>query len=167
MKFSIGLLGLLLIGGWTAARGEHARIDLRVMQYDPGTGQLKSQATASADAEPPVGGVNARPLLKVKANDPLILQFIYTNTYPHGNVKGAGVSYFVVREDKIKQKQLPDLTKDVVTRGRFDLNFKPHCRVGARVQFTIPTPGIYLLRVQSENTNSDHEHFSAIDLQVE
>jgi hypothetical protein len=62
---------------------------------------------------------------------------------------------------------LPDLSKGVVTEGRFKSNFKPKCRVGARVAFTIKEPGIYLLRVDTSNTNSDHEHFSAIDVQVE
>jgi len=55
----------------------------------------------------------------------------------------------------------------MVTKGQFKLNFKPKTRVGARVAFTIPEPGIYMLRVDTLNTSSDHEHFSAIDLQVE
>jgi hypothetical protein len=39
--------------------------------------------------------------------------------------------------------------------------------VGARVAFRVPEPGVYLLRVDSFHTNSDHEHFAAIDLQAE
>jgi hypothetical protein len=105
--------------------------------------------------------------LKVKANDPLVLQFIFINTYPHGDIKDVTVKYFVAPQEKLRQKELPDLTKGVVTQGRFTLNFKPKCRVGARVAFTIRTPGIYLLRIQTANTKSDHEHFAAIDLLVE
>ncbi len=30
----------------------------------------------------------------------------------------------------------------------------------------IDTPGVYLIRVETRNTQSDHEHFSAIDLVV-
>jgi len=59
------------------------------------------------------------------------------------------------------------LRDDVVTQGRFTLNYKPKCRVGARQSFIIKEPGSYLLRVQTENTDSDHEHFSAIDILVE
>ena len=59
------------------------------------------------------------------------------------------------------------MDKNVVAMGQFHSNFKPKCRVGARVAFTVREPGVYLLRVDSFNTNSDHEHFSAIDLQVE
>jgi hypothetical protein len=77
------------------------------------------------------------------------------------------VRYFVVRADKAGQKNVPDLKKGTVTQGRFQMNFKPKCRVGARVTFAVKDPGVYLLRVQTANTNSDHEHFSAIDLQVE
>jgi hypothetical protein len=158
------LLALALSGG--AARAEHASIDLRVARLDPETGLVKEEVSAFADTEPPQGGVKPRPLLEVKAHDRLALQFYFTNTYPHGETKGVTVAYFVVREEKARQKALPDLTKGVVTRGRFLMNFKPNCRVGARVLFTAPEPGLYLLRVQSENTQSDHEHFAAIDLSV-
>jgi len=148
-------------------RAEHASIDLRAYHLDPATRNIISQSSATADEDPPQGGLNPRPLLKVKAKEPLVLQFIYRNTYPHGDVKDVSVRYFVVREEKARQKTLPDIKTGTVTQGRFDLNFKLGSKVGARVEFTIPKPGIYLLRVQSEKTRSDHEHFAAIDLQVE
>jgi hypothetical protein len=153
---------------WPAVtRAEHANIDLRVYHLDPASRKIVGQQSATADEDPPQGGVNPRPLLKVKAKEPLVLQFIYKNTYPHGDVKDVSVRYFVVREEKVRQKILPDIKAGTVTQGRFDLNFKLGSKVGARVEFTIPKAGIYLLRVQSEKTKSDHEHFAAIDLQVE
>lgn len=162
------LLALFILGAWPlAAWAEHANIDLRVMRLDPKSVKSLGDAKASADEEPPAGGVNPRPLFKVKAGEPLAMQFILTNTYPHGNLKDVTVRYFVVRADKAGQKTVPDLDKGTVTQGRFKMNFKPKCRVGARVTFTVKDPGVYLLRVQTANTNSDHEHFSAIDLQVE
>jgi hypothetical protein len=150
-----------------AVRAEHAQIDLRLVRVDPASGLSAEETEAHADQEPPPGGVNPRPLAKVKAGEPLVLQFVLTNTYPHGENKDVGVHYYVVREEKPRQKQLPDLSKGTVTEGRFKMNFKPKCRVGARVAFTIKEPGLYLLRVDTSNTNSDHEHFSAIDVQVE
>jgi hypothetical protein len=150
-----------------AGRAEHANIDLRLIRLDPDTGRSIEETTASADTEPPAGGVNRRPLAKVKAGEPLALQFFLTNTYPHGDIKDVGVRYYVVREDKPRQKQLPDLSRGTVVEGKFKMNFKPKCRVGARVAFTIHEPGTYLLRVETHNTDSDHEHFSAIDVQVE
>jgi hypothetical protein len=165
---TLALLGLLTCT-WTAT-AEHANITLRVClasDYDAASGQMRDEVTAASDQEPPLGGHNARPLFKVKAGEPLFLQFFYTNTYPHGLTKDAQVRYFVAREEKVRQKTLPDLSKGTVTQGAFHLNFKPKGMVGAQVNFTIREPGIYLLRVEGANTNSDHEHFSAIDIQVE
>jgi hypothetical protein len=147
--------------------GEHADIVLKVFRLDPDTGLTRDESIAYSDQEPPGGGVKARPLFKVKAKDSLVLQFILINTYPHGVNKDVTVRYCVVRREKVKQTDVPDFRGGMVTKGQFQLNFKPKTRVGARVAFTVPEPGIYLLRVDTLNTSSDHEHFSAIDLQVE
>jgi hypothetical protein len=149
------------------ARAEHASIDLRVMRLDQETVKEKDEASASVLQEPPGEILDQRPQFKAKAGEPLVLQFILTNTYPHGEKPAVRVRYFVVRESKPKQKNVPDLREGVVTQGRFTLNYKPKCRVGARQIFSIKEPGSYLLRVQTENTDSDHEHFSAIDILVE
>jgi hypothetical protein len=151
----------------TTAQAEHAIIDLRVMRVDPQTGAVKDEASASVLQEPPGENVSQRPQFKAKAGEPLVLQFILTNTYPHGEKKDVRIRYFVVREAKPKQKTVPDLREGVVTQGRFTLNYKPKCRVGARESFTVKEPGAYLLRVQTENTDSDHEHFAAIDILIE
>jgi hypothetical protein len=149
------------------ARAEHASIDLRITHYEPGTGRVINQASSYSDEEPPLGGNNPRPSLKVKAGQPLVVQFFYTNTYPHAETPDVTIRYYVARVDKIGQKTAPDLGKGTITRGSFTLNFKPKARVGARLAFKIPEPGIYLLRVESANSKSDHEHFSAIDVVVE
>jgi hypothetical protein len=167
MRFRFLLALAAALVGQSVLRAEHARIDLTVERVQPTTPGEQSQARASVDVDPPVGGLQERPLLKVKAGEPLVMQFFFTNTYPHGTIKDARVHYFVVRETKVRQKAVPDLKEGVVTQGSFTLNFKPKARVGARVTFKLPKSGVYLLRVQSENTQSDHEHFSAIDLQAE
>ena len=154
---------LVLAASPFSARAEHARIDLRLVHIDPVTGAQGDSVSATADREPPAGGYNDRPVADVKVGEPLELVFFLTNTYPHGVLKDVTVRYYVVREDKAGQKNLPDLKK-TVTEGKFTMNFKPKCRVGAHVAFTIPEPGIYLLRVETLNTASDHEHFSGIDL---
>ncbi len=149
------------------AWAEHAIINLRVMRLDPQSGQTEDEGSASADQEPPRGGHTPRPLFKVKVNEPLALQFILTNTYPHGEHKDVTVRYFVVKEAKARQKEVPSLDEGVVVQGSYKMNFKPKCKVGARVQFTLREPGLYLLRVETANTQSDHEHFSAIDIRAE
>jgi hypothetical protein len=158
----------LALAAWPlAARAEHARIDLKLLRINPTSGAAEEVASARSDQEPPLGGRNERPLATVKAGEELVLQFILTNTYPHGVKKDVTVRYCVVREQKRGQKTVPDLKEGVVTRGDFKMNFKPACRVGARVVFRIKEPGIYLLRVETLNTDSDHEHFSAIDVQAD
>jgi hypothetical protein len=164
-KLQTALLALLFLA--LPVHAEHASIDLRITDYEPGTGKIKGQASSYADEDPPLGGVNPRPMLKVKAKDPLVVQFFYTNTYPHGAIPGAIVRYYVVKVKELRQKTLPDPTHEAITRGSFTLDFKLKTKVGTRLAFTIPDPGIYVLRVESANTGSDHEHFSAIDLVVE
>jgi hypothetical protein len=161
------VLAVLGLTTWAlTARAEHAYIELRVLRVDPDSGKTKDEVSTRADQEPPAGGVIPRPSFKVKAGEPLVLQFFYTNAYPHGLTKDVRIRYFVARADKAGQKTLPVLDH-AVTQGQFHLNFKPKSRVGARVAFTVREAGVYLLRVDSFNTNSDHEHFAAIDLQVD
>lgn len=160
------LIGIIIFTA--AVRAEHAAITLRVIRIDPQAGAEKDEVnTTVVYQDPPGESVDQRPQFKAKAGETLVLQFILTNTYPHGEKQDVRIRYFVVREAKAKQKAVPDLREGVVTQGRFTLNYKPKCRVGARQSFTIKEPGNYLLRVQTENTDSDHEHFSAIDIVVE
>lgn len=156
---TLSVLALLPLAG----HAEHADIDLRVLALD----RSGAEAHASSDQEPPAGGLNPRPLFEAKVNEPLALQFILVNTYPHGELKNVTVRYFVVREAKARQKKVPDLGDGTVTQGRFVVNLKAKGRVGARVRFTLREPGTYLLRVDTANTNSEHEHLAAIDVKAE
>jgi len=166
MKLFYLVACMVVIAGPLSARAEHALIDLKLIRLDPDSGAEGEAVAAHADQEPPAGGRNERPLLKVKAGEPLALEFFLTNTYPHGVKKNVTVRYYVVREEQRGQTRLPNLKEGIVTDGRFTMNFKPGCRVGSRVSFRIKEPGIYLLRIETLNTDSDHEHFSAIDVQV-
>jgi hypothetical protein len=161
----VAVLGLLAWQGMACA--EHAEIALRVARLDPATGATTGEVRSGPDEEPPAGGVKGRPQFKAKAGEPLQLQFIYVNTYPHDVHKDVRIRYYVVHTEKICQKKAPALDKGVVTRGEFQLDFRPKSRVGARTAFTVRAAGVYLLRVESARTKSDHEHFSAIDLVVE
>jgi len=160
-----------------SAQAEHADINLKIISPD-------KTVSATSDRTPPVGGLIRRPVIVVKAGDPLIFQYFLTNIYPHGVLKNVVVRYYIIRIEKVGQKAVPKLPSQsgvpasnkrpldsavdhrVVTQGQVTMNFKPRCRVGARVLFRIKQPGVYLVRVESANTQSDHEHFSAIDLQV-
>jgi hypothetical protein len=76
------------------------------------------------------------------------------------------VHFFIVRQQKPGQKEIPDLKSDVLLESAFDMDFKPGGKAGQRSTVKIETPGAYLVRVETRNTQSDHEHFSAIDLVV-
>jgi len=155
----LATLALLLLSLPRFAQAEHFDIKLVAAGSNGGTQE------SYADQSPPASGLNPRPVFKAKAGN-VTVQFIMTNVYPHGLAKGAGVHYYVVREKDIGQKTLPPLTNPVA-EGTFTFDLKPKARIGVRQHFVIRDAGIYLLRVESLRTQRDHEHFSAIDLQIE
>lgn len=164
LDFNRRLLQLLLLPACLAltppvARAEHAVIKLQVTGSD-------GKQESFADQEPPPGGIKRRPRMTVKHGEPVVFEFVLTNAYPHKQIEGVVVRYFVVRTGTFGAKEVPDLKTSAVTEGKVNMNFKPKCRVGARFNVRIDDPGIYLVRVETQNTQSDHEHFSAIDLQV-
>lgn len=151
------LLGTVLAA---PALAEHARIELVVVGRD-------GQATAHVDQTPPEWGKNPRPVLHVKAGESVKVRFMLTNVYPHKTLSNAVVHLFVAAEAKAGQKELPDLDDSVVLESAFDVDLKPGAKVGQRSTFRVDRPGAYLVRVESRNTGSDHEHFAAIDLIVD
>ena len=146
---------------WPAlACAEHFDIKLSAARADGATQQ------AFADQSPPAGGLNPRPVLKARVGDKITIQFIMTNVYAHASAPDAGVRYYVVREKEIGQKTVPAL-QNVTVEGSFNFDLKPKARIGARQRIAISEPGNYLLRVESLRTQREHEHFAAIDIQVQ
>jgi hypothetical protein len=154
-------LGAMALGGVSASsvRAEHAKIELEVATP-------RDQVTAYVDQTPPEWGKNPRPVLKARTKEPIRIQFLLTNVYPHKTLENAVVHFFIVRQQKPGQKELPDLKGDVVLESAFDMDFKPGGKAGQRTTVKIDEPGAYLVRVETRNTQSDHEHFAAIDLVV-
>jgi hypothetical protein len=150
-------LALVLIP--SLARAEHFDIKLTATSPD-GTSK-----EAFADQTPPVGGLNPRPVLRAHPGDTIVFQFIMTNVYAHAFAHDAGVRFFVVRERELGQKDVPAL-ENLTAEGSFTFNLKPGGRIGTKERVVISDPGIYLLRVESQRTQRDHEHFAAIDLEV-
>jgi hypothetical protein len=144
-----------------SAMGEHFDITLIAAGPDGTTRQ------AFSDQDPPQGGLNPRPVLRARVGDRITIQFIMTNVYPHGTGRNAGVHYFVVRERELGQKAVPMLTDEVIIEGTFTFDLKPQARIGTRQSLVISEPGNYLVRTESQRTQRDHEHFSAIDLQIQ
>jgi hypothetical protein len=142
------------------ARGEHAKINLEVST-------AREHVTAFVDQTPPEWGKNPRPVLRAKVNEPIKIQVLLTNVYPHKTLENVVVHFYIAKERKVGQNELPDLKGDIVIETAFDMDFKPGGKAGQRSTVKIETAGIYLVRIETRNTQSDHEHFAAVDLVVE
>ena len=154
------LLGLGFLAWSTSAFAEHAKITLDVIAPN-------AQQTAFVDQTPPAYGKNPRPVLKAKAGEPIKINWMLTNVYPHKTLENVVVHFFVVRVNKVGSKDAPDLNSEMITETAFEMDFKPGAKSGQKNTLKINEPGVYLVRVETRQTNSDHEHFSAIDLVIE
>lgn len=161
MRLCVGtaLVALALGLRPTPVNAEHAKITLDVSTNH-------DKATANVDQTPPDWGKNPRPVLKVQAGETIRVQCVFTNVYPHKTLENVVVHLFIARQDKVGQHELPDLTGDVVSETAFEIDLKPGAKAGQRSTLSIDRPGVYLVRIESRNTGSDHEHFAAIDLVV-
>lgn len=152
------------IGVWLLLAGsgfaEHAKITLEVTAP-------KEKESAFMDQTPPASGKNPRPVVHARVGEPIRVQWLMTNVYPNKVLKDVVVHFFVARQEKAGQKDLPDISgPDVVQESAFDMDFRPGGHAGGRMTFRIDAPGTYLIRVETKNTQSDHEHFSAVDLVI-
>jgi hypothetical protein len=151
---------LLLLALAPAPRAEHAKVTLDVESAG-------KKETAFVDQTPPDSGKNPRPVLKVKAGETIKIQWMLQNVYPHKTLEDVLVHSFVVKEKKAGQKEIPSLEGDVEMETAYRMDFKPGGKSGARCKLKITEPGVYLVRVETRDTQSDHEHFAAIDVIVE
>ncbi len=162
MSRSLLILMALAIGLALApdeAQAEHAKINLEVACGG-------DTVAAHVDQTPPDWGKNPRPVIKAKVNEPIRINYLLTNVYPHKTLENVVVHFYIAREGKVAQKELPDLKGDVVIESAFDMDFKPGAKAGQRSMLKIAEPGVYLIRIETRQTQSDHEHFAAIDLVV-
>ncbi len=157
-SYSVALIVCFAFGA--PSRAEHAKITL-----DVAAGGAKE--TSHVDQTPPAWGKNPRPVVKAKAGDPIKVNWSFINTYPNKTLKDVVIHFYVVKVKAVGQKEAPDLSGDPVCETAFEIDFKPGAKVGQRGAFKIDEPGVYLVRVESRQTDSDHEHFSALDLVIE
>jgi hypothetical protein len=139
---------------------EHAKINLDVATP-------RESVSAFVDQTPPESGKNPRPVIKARVNEKIRIEYLITNVYPHKTLENVVVHFYIAHQKNVGQKELPDLKGDVVTETAFDMDFKPGGKAKQRSTLKIDTPGVYLVRLETRNTQSDHEHFAAIDLVVE
>lgn len=154
-------VAILLLAA-ASARAEHAKINLDVTTPS-------DKKAAFVDQTPPESGKTPRPRIKARAGERIKVEYLLTNVYPHKTLENVVVHFFIARQEMPGQKDLPDLNQEegLVLETAFDLDMKPGGKAGARTTVTINNPGAYLIRVETRNTGSDHEHFAALDLIVE
>lgn len=112
-------------------------------------------------------GFKPRPEFHVKAGEEIVLQYFLSSNFPHDAIKNVTIRYYIVPEAKAGQDAVPSRDGAII-QGHFVMDFKPETgKVGLRERLKIEKKGTYLVRVESENSATDHEHFSAIDLVVE
>jgi hypothetical protein len=160
MKRAVVLLAWTVGSAGWIARAEHAKISLDVAGP-------RDQKTAHVDQTPPDWGKNPRPVVHARAGDTIRIQWMFTNVYPHKTLENVVIHFYIAREAKAGQKETPDLGADVVQESALELDFKPGAKTGQRNTLKIDAPGAYLVRVESRQTGSDHEHFAAVDLVIE
>ena len=162
MKSMLFVTMLLLFAGF--AQAEHFNIELTVQSGM----QPQDDATAHSDTDPPPQGNKPRPLVHARAGEELTLQFFVSSNFPHNAIKGVGVRYYIAPEAQAGNKSMREADKPAVLEGSFLMDFKPETgRVGIRQRLRIDQPGAYIVRVESEHSDSDHEHFAALDLVID
>lgn len=145
-----------------SARAEHFDIDL-IARTSQG------QAESGWDTDPPEGGLNPRQSVKAKAGEEVLVEWRMRSEFPHGTMKDVRVRLFVAAEREIGQKDLPPANAPHLVDNEFTADYLPHHTARGHVRFRMPEPGNYLVRIESETTLQEHghEHFAAVDLQVE
>lgn len=151
--------GVLLLSA--SLRAEHFKIELTVQSS-------LGEETAHSDTDPPAGGLRPRPLCHAKKGEEIRLQLFFSSNFPHDVQKNVTVHYLIAPEKEAGNKSPADPGKPPVLEGEFVMDFKPETgRVGLRQRLHIDQPGAYIVRVGSLHSDSDHEHFAALDLLVE
>ncbi len=162
-KFSFILSCSLILGAAvlpaTTLRAEHFDIDLSVDGTD-------DHQEAHRDDYPPAEGRNRRPVFHAKTGESLRLQFLFTNINPHETLKRVGIRYYLIPVAARVSKANPTAANTAIISGNYVLDFKFKGKVGFKQSLRLSEPGRYLLRAESSNSGSDHEHFAAIDLDI-
>jgi hypothetical protein len=157
------LAGLMMLPWPAVAAAHHFTIDLKV-QADR-TGKTVHADTAAVGVKP-----KERPVLRLKAGSRLVVQWTMTNVDPKAVFKDVVVHFFAVKVDRLGQVIPPKLTKGVAAESALKMDFNPKDATRGELSFTIDTPGIYLLRLETIGAAvglEGHEHFAALDLVIE
>jgi hypothetical protein len=145
-----------------------ATFDPGALRADEFSIDLKALAVTDAkiaEAKHPAPSKRAeRPMLSVTANSPVAVKWTTRKTDQGAIAKDVLVHFFVVKEDKPGQQDVPKLTKEVVVESALTMDFKLQDKAEGEITFTVPNAGCYLIRLELKVGGS--EAFAALDLLV-
>lgn len=152
---------VLLTAASPAGRADEFTLKLKVDAPDH---PVSTKETVESTAEKPP----ARPVVELMHDKPVSVSWHAENTSDSEEYKDVLVHFFVVKEEKTGQREIPPLTEDVTYEGALTADFKPHDDADWKWMLKIHEPGNYLLRVETLGMETDHghNHFAAMDLIV-
>ena len=158
------LLGLATFGCLlpSAAATEPFAIDLDVRSG-------KASKTAHAQSASLDAKLGERDVLEVKAGDRLTVKWRLSSTGPRTTIKNVTVHFFAVKEQRVGQRGVPKLNRDVVAETALSMDFGPKDKNEGTLHFTIDAPGCYLFRLETIGATASpagHEDFAALDVKV-
>ena len=159
---AICVIGALAVVAVRPAKAEHFDIGMICRTS-------KGLAECGWDTYPPEGGINKRQVVSAVAGENISLEWRMRSEFPHGVMRNVTTRLFVAKEDEIGQKKEPDHDGPTILNNTLTADFHSHHTARGHLNFRVPEPGNYLIRIESEFTLKEHghEHFGAIDLKVE
>jgi hypothetical protein len=149
---------------WSVA--VHAPAALRADDFSI---DLKAQAGKEAkivEAKfPAVPKKAERQILSVAANTSVTVKWTARKTDQGAVAKDVLVHFFVVKEDRPDQQEVPKLTKGVIAESALTMDFKSQDKAEGEIAFTIPNAGCYLIRLELKGGGVGGV-FAALDLLV-
>jgi hypothetical protein len=155
----------LSVVGFAALVGSLAHSPVRADQFTIDLVARSAKESKSADAANPAKP-SARAVLTAGADAPITVKWTVRNVEPSTTVKDVLVHFFVVKEEKLDQREVPKLTKNVVVESALTMDFRPQDKTAGEITFTVANPGNYLIRVELKGVTAKdgREPFAAVDL---
>jgi hypothetical protein len=155
--FALALLGFLHP---VTVRADHFTVKLQ-------TWTANAPTPVAAVFPLPDGKPSSRPVLTTAAGTPVTAKWLLSNTHETAMVKDVLVHFFVVKQEKPDQAEVPKLTKDVLVESALSMDFRPQDRNEGEITFTPLAPGCYLIRLELKGAaGKNGEPFAALDLVV-
>lgn len=158
---TLAVLGVALSVVSSAQAGEF-QINVKIDVADRSVETQKTLETPTAKKLPP------RTVVRLIHDQSARMSWHVENTSKTELFRNVLVHFFVAKEERIGQAQIPKLTKDVTYEGALTTDFKPHETAEWQGTLNIHEPGNYMLRVETIGMLKEHghEHYAAMDLIV-